>query len=70
MENTDSTIAVIANDLSYIKRDIADIKNRMSNDYVTREEFLPVRNMAYGFAALVMTSFVLAIVALVFKPHA
>lgn len=60
---------VIATDIGYIKRDLAEIKNKMENNYVTRDEFTPVRNIVYGMAGLILIGFVGAIISLVIKSH-
>lgn len=67
MEDTNSLIAVISNDLAYIKRDIADIKIKLEQNYVTKDEFSIVKNIVYGMVALVLTSFMGALTFLVFK---
>ena len=67
MEDTNSLIAVISNDLAYIKRDIADIKLKLESNYVTKDEFSIVKNIVYGMVALVLTSFMGALTFLVFK---
>lgn len=49
---TNEGFAVIATDISYIKRDVGEIKEKMGRDYVTRDEFKPVRNIAYGLVGV------------------
>jgi len=60
-------IAVIANDLNYIKCDIKEIKARLENEYVTQEAFRPIRNLVYGMVSLILTGVVGALVSLVLK---
>lgn len=60
-------IAVIANDICYIKNDIKEIKGKLEQDYVTQEEFKPIRNIVYGMVGLILTGVVGAMVALVLK---
>ena len=60
-------------------RDIGEIKdsvksmrddmNSMKQQYVTRAEWMPVRTMVYGFAALVLVAVVSALIALVLVPR-
>ena len=59
--------ATVIADLSYLKEDIADIKRKMEGDYVTKDQFEPVRKIVYGLVAILLTSVVLAVVALVIK---
>lgn len=58
-------IDVIANDISYIKRDVIEIKTRMENNYVTREEFEPIKKIVYGLVSLILVTVVVAVLALV-----
>lgn len=51
----------MAKDMGYIKDDIKELKGQ----YVTKDEFIPVRNLAYGFAALLLVGVVTALIALV-----
>ena len=69
MENTDEriTLATLKTDLEYIKRDIADIKSVLKADYVTRDEFSPIKSIVYGLVGIVLTSVIGALVALVVK---
>jgi len=67
MEDTNSLIAVISNDLVYIRRDISEIKLKLESNYVTKDEFSIVKNIVYGMVALVLTSFMGALTFLVFK---
>lgn len=66
-ENERITLAQIKTDLDYIKRDIADIKATIRTDYVTREEFSPIKSIVYGLVGIIMTAVVGALVALVIK---
>lgn len=59
------SLAVIATDIGYMKRDIADIKNTVTDSYVTKSEFLPVRNAVYGFVGLILVAVVGAVISLV-----
>jgi len=66
MTNQQKTnIDIIANDLSYIRRDVTDIKLKLDHEYVTRESFEPIKRVVYGLVSLILTGVGLAIVALV-----
>lgn len=52
-------------DLGYIKADIAEIKGKLDNKFVTREAFEPIKLIVFGLVGLILTSVVGAIVALV-----
>jgi len=59
------TIMGIAKDVEYIKVEIARISERQERCYVTKEEFDPVKKLAYGAAGLLLTGILLALFALV-----
>jgi hypothetical protein len=69
MENNDEriTLATLKTDLEYIKRDISEIKSTLKSDYVTRDEFSPIKSIVYGLVGIVLTAVVGALVALVVK---
>lgn len=65
-ERSDKTkLAVISNDISYIKDDIRDIKSKLNAKYITRTEFEPIKKIVYGVVAIILTAVVGAIVGLV-----
>lgn len=73
-QDTRVTLGVIHADLSNMKASLAEIKDEIKEmigtfkkDYITKEEFAPVKALVYSFAGIVMTGFVLAVLALVFK---
>lgn len=59
------SLAVIANDIAYIKKDIADIKDTVSKNYITREEFDPIKKVVYGLVSLILIGVVGALMALI-----
>jgi len=69
-----SDIAVIKNDINYIKEGVGDIKAEIASfpeKYVTKEEFRseinPIKKMVYGAASFILLSFFGALAALVFN---
>ncbi len=48
----DAKLAVIQNDMNRVKDDLKDIKESVSKNYVTQEEFKPIRMFVYGIVAL------------------
>lgn len=62
-----SGLSVIANDISYIKQDIAEIKEKLEHNYVSKEEFTPVRNIVYGLVGILGLATVGAILKLILK---
>jgi len=58
-------LAVISNDLTYIKEKMNAIDTKVSNNYVTKEEFEPIKKIVYGVVSLILVAVVGALVALV-----
>lgn len=58
-------LAVIQNDLTYIKEKMNAIDTKVSQGYVSKEEFEPVKKIVYGLVSLVLIAVVGALVALV-----
>lgn len=47
MPNQDDHSSIQTN-LYYIRRDIDEIKLKLDNHYVTKEQFIPVQRLVYG----------------------
>ena len=60
-------VAVIANDISYIKDEVKEIKEIVQEQYVTKSEFDPIKKIVYGLVTLVLTAVVIAIMSLVLR---
>ena len=63
-ENT-TTLAVLANDMKYVKEALKEIKDSLGEKYITQEEFKPVKMIAYGTVALFMAGVVGAILTVI-----
>lgn len=61
----DIKLAVIQNDLTYIKEKMNAIDTKVSSGYVSKEEFEPVKKIVYGIVSLILVAVVGALVALV-----
>lgn len=61
----DIKLAVLQNDMTYIKEKLNDIDLKVSSGYVTKEEFEPIKKIVYGVVSLILTAVIGAIVALV-----
>ena len=56
--------------LRYIRDDIKEIKENVKSDkekYITKEEFAPVKSIAYGVVGLILTGVVGALMVLILK---
>lgn len=58
-------LAVLANDIKYIKAEVSEIKGKMESGYVKREEFEPVKKIVYGMVAFLLLALLGAIIKLV-----
>lgn len=57
----DTQIAVMANDLGYVRKAVDNLNDKIDHNYVTKEEFKPVKQLVYGFVALALTAVVMAV---------
>ena len=60
-----NNIDVIANDISYIRDDLVEIKSTLKGSYVTKEEFEPIKKIVYGLVGLILIAVVGALMGLV-----
>lgn len=56
----------MAKDISYMQRDLSEIKGKLDRDYVTVDQFTPVRNIVYGLVATLGLATLGAIFKLIF----
>lgn len=64
-ETQATKLAVIANDIAYMKNDIHDIKSNVAQGYVTKDEFEPIKKIVYGLVGLILVAVVGALLSLV-----
>lgn len=57
--------AIVNVDVTYIKKDVIEIKEMLKSSYVTKEAFAPVKMIAYGMTSIVLVGVAGAIVSLV-----
>jgi hypothetical protein len=57
--------ALMRSDLSYIKERVTKIEEQLQQEYVTRDQFAPVKALVYGMVSIILTAVVIALVALV-----
>lgn len=63
----DTQIAVMANDVVYIKDAVKTLNDKVDHNYVTKEEFRPVKQIVYGLVGLILVSVVGAVMALIVR---
>ncbi len=67
--NFAADLAVIATDISYIKQQINEIKQKLEGEYVTHDEFEPIKKVVYGLVSLILVAVVGALLGLIiFRP--
>lgn len=52
MSDEKPNLKVMQNDISYIRDDIKEIKLALQSSYVSKDQFRPVKNIAYGTVTL------------------
>jgi ABC-type phosphate transport system permease subunit len=69
--STTSALALLSQDMNYVRKDLSEVKERMEKSFVTSAEFNPVRNIVYGLVAIILVTVIGAILALVIiqRPH-
>lgn len=60
-------IAEIGRDIVYIKDKLDHIENQVGSQYVTKDEFEPIKRVVYGMVALILTAVVGGLIALVIR---
>lgn len=60
-------LAVLTEQVRSIDETVREIKKKMEDDYVTQDQFKPVKALVFGFAGLILTAVVGALVALVVR---
>lgn len=66
-QREDTQIAVMANDLGYVRKAVDSLNDKIDNNYVTKEEFKTVKQIVYGFVGLILIAVVGAIMTLVLR---
>lgn len=53
--------ALVAKDVEYLKRDVAEMKGDLKGKFVTQDQFEPIKKIVYGLVALILTAVVVAL---------
>lgn len=61
----ETQVAVIATKVEAIEKTVTNIQEKLEGDYITKEEFDPIKKIVYGVVALILTSVFGALIALV-----
>lgn len=63
----ETTVAVILTKVNYIEVEVKDIRAKLEKEYVTQDQFEPIRNVVYGLVSITLLSVVGAVIALVLR---
>ncbi len=66
-KTSQENIAVILSKVTRIEEDIKDVNDKLESNYVTQDQFEPVKNIVYGMVASILLAVVGAIIALVLR---
>ena len=66
-DDQDVTLGEIGRSVKRIESSMEELRRELRDDYITRNEFQPVKTLVYGLVGLVLTAVVVALVALVVK---
>jgi len=66
-ETNETKLAVIQNDIGYIKDTMKSLDQKVSSHYVSKEEFEPIKKIVYGLVGLILVAVVGALVSLVVR---
>lgn len=64
-QSDETDMALMARDITYIKKSIDDLTAKVDHNYVTKDQFEPVRKIVYGLVGLILVSVVGALMTLV-----
>lgn len=59
--------ALLAKDIEYIKAQVNQINMKLDENYVTQDEFDPIKKIVYGMVSVILLAVLGAIVALVVR---
>ena len=63
--NLEARVEVAIEQIRQIRIDITRIETKLDNNYVTKDEFDPIRKIVYGVVTIILTGVVGALLALV-----
>jgi len=64
--NQQADIVGIQKDIQWIKDGVNQINQKLERDYVTEQEFGPIKTVVYGMVGIILTGVLAAIIRLVF----
>lgn len=67
ISDMNTKLAVILTKVGYIETEVNSVNKKLESEYVTKDQFEPVRNVVYGLVSLILVAVVGALVALVIR---
>lgn len=67
--NNEIEVALIKQALLDIKAQVTKMDTKLDSNFVTKEEFGPVKNIVYGMVAVILLAVIAALVALIIIPR-
>lgn len=67
MTNKKDSLDVVLTKLDYVQRDVSEIKQKLEKDYVTQDEFEPIKKIVYGMVSVILMTVLAALIALVVR---
>ena len=58
---------IVMTKLDYIQRDLVEIKVKLEKDYVTKDEFDPIKKVVYGLVSIMLAALIGSVLSLVIK---
>lgn len=66
-DSIETSVAVILTKVNYIEAEVRDIRSKLEKEYVTQDQFEPIRKVVYGLVSITLLSVVGAVIALVLR---
>lgn len=63
----DTEIALVAQDVGYLIKQVDKINDKLEHDYVTQDQFDPVRKIVYGLVGTILLAVISAILAITLR---
>lgn len=58
-------IALMAQDIGYIKENVKELRNELEGKYVTQDQFEPIKRIVYGLVGAVLLAVISALMVVV-----
>lgn len=64
-QSDETKLAVISTNVDFIKAEVSEIKRIQQSNFVSKDEFEPIKRLVYGVVGLIMVAVVGAVLSLV-----